>query len=80
MSVDALVRFDSNDYSVPVRWAHHPIVVKGYWQEVVLCAQGKVDAPPARAALRLRTEACLRDALLSRDEGGPDLPSHRGRR
>ena len=30
----SLVRFDSNDYSVPVRWAHHPIVVKGYWQEV----------------------------------------------
>ena len=37
----SLVRFDSNDYSVPVRWAHHPIVVKGYWQEVVLCAQGQ---------------------------------------
>lgn len=29
----------------------------------------------ARAALRLRTEACLRDALLSQDEGGPDLPA-----
>ncbi|MEI7535021.1 MAG: IS21 family transposase [Verrucomicrobiae bacterium] len=23
----SLVRFDGNDYSVPVRWAHHPIVV-----------------------------------------------------
>ena len=40
----SLVRFDSNDYSVPVRWAHHPIVVKGDWQEVVLCAQGEVVA------------------------------------
>ena len=37
------MRFDSNDYSVPVRWAHHPIVVKGYWQEVVLCAQGQEE-------------------------------------
>jgi hypothetical protein len=37
----SLVRFDTNDYSVPVRWAHHPIVVKGYWPEVVLFAQGQ---------------------------------------
>lgn len=37
----SLVRFDSNDYSVPVRWAHHPIVVKGGYREVVLYAQGE---------------------------------------
>ena len=36
----SLVRFDGNDYSVPVRWAHHPIVVKGYCDQVVLCADG----------------------------------------
>lgn len=36
----SLVRFDRNDYSVPVQWAHHPIVVKGFWREVVLHAQG----------------------------------------
>lgn len=36
----SLVRFDRNDYSVPVQWAHHPIVVKGYWREVVLVSQG----------------------------------------
>jgi hypothetical protein len=35
-----LVRFDGNDYSVPVRWAHHPIVAKGYCDKVVLCADG----------------------------------------
>ena len=33
----SLVRFDDNDYSVPVRYAHHPIVVKGYTERVVLC-------------------------------------------
>jgi transposase len=33
----SLVRFDSNDYSVPVAFAHHPIVAKGYCEEVVLC-------------------------------------------
>jgi transposase len=33
----SLVRFDDNDYSVPVAWAHHPIVAKGSCDEVVLC-------------------------------------------
>ena len=37
----SLARFDRNDYSVPVRWAHHPLVVKGYCWEVALCAQGR---------------------------------------
>jgi len=36
----SLVRFDRNDYSVPVRWAHHPIVAKGYCDQIVLCAAG----------------------------------------
>jgi transposase len=36
----SLVRFDRNDYSVPVRWAHHPVVAKGYCQDVLLCAGG----------------------------------------
>ena len=30
----SLVRFDCNDYSVPVRWAHHPVLVKGYTDRV----------------------------------------------
>ena len=30
----SLVRFDRNDYSVPVRHAHHPVVVKGYVDRV----------------------------------------------
>jgi hypothetical protein len=40
----SLVRFDDNDYSVPVAFAHHPIVVKGYCQEVALCHVGEVVA------------------------------------
>jgi len=40
----SLVRFDNNDYSVPVAFAHHPIVVKGYCEEVVLCHLEKVVA------------------------------------
>ena len=30
----SLARIDCNDYSVPVRWAHHPVVVKGYTERV----------------------------------------------
>jgi hypothetical protein len=40
----SLVRFDCNDYSVPVRWAHHPVVVKGYVGEVVVSHLDQVIA------------------------------------
>ena len=33
----SLVRFNTNDYSVPERYAHYPIVVKGYANRIVLC-------------------------------------------
>jgi len=36
----SLVRFDRNDYSVPVEWAHHPVVAKGFVDRVVISAQG----------------------------------------
>lgn len=32
----SLVRFDNNDYSVPVRYAHHQITVKGFFDQVVV--------------------------------------------
>jgi len=37
----SLGRFDDNDYSVPVCYAHHEILVKGYIDRVVLCHQDK---------------------------------------
>lgn len=33
----SLVRFHGNDYSVPVRCAHHPVTIKGYWDRVEIC-------------------------------------------
>lgn len=33
----SLVRFDDNDYSVPVEYAHHTVVVKGSCEEVEVC-------------------------------------------
>jgi hypothetical protein len=37
----SLVRFDANDYSVPVRYAHHPVLAKGYVDRVELCFEDK---------------------------------------
>jgi transposase len=33
----SLVRFRDNDYSVPVRYAHHELTVKGYWDRLEIC-------------------------------------------
>jgi transposase len=44
----SLVRFENNDYSVPVRYAHHPVVVKGYPDKVLICRHDAVVAEHAR--------------------------------
>jgi len=45
----SLVRFDDNDYSVPVRYAHHEILIKGYVERVVLCHKDKIVAEHLRS-------------------------------
>jgi hypothetical protein len=45
----SLVRFDDNDYSVPVSYAHHEILVKGYVDRVVLCHKDRVVAGHMRS-------------------------------
>ena len=37
----SLVRFEGNDYSVPVRCAHHPVVAKGYADGVEIACGGE---------------------------------------
>jgi hypothetical protein len=44
----SLVRFEGNDYSVPVRCAHHPVVVKGYVDRVEIACQGGLAATHKR--------------------------------
>ena len=44
----SLVRFDENDYSVPVAYAHHPIVVKGFLDRVDLSHKGDLVATHRR--------------------------------
>jgi transposase len=45
----SLVRFDDNDYSVPVDYAHHEILIKGYVDRVVLCHKQNVVAEHKRS-------------------------------
>ena len=44
----SLVRFDGNDYSVPVRCAHHPVVAKGFVDRVEIARGGEVVATHRR--------------------------------
>ncbi len=44
----SLVRFGGNDYSVPVRYGHHPVTAKGYWDRVVICRGEEVIASHRR--------------------------------
>ena len=70
----SLVRFDTNDYSVPVRWAHHPVVAKGYWQEVRIYAQGQEVAQHGRIweKEQVRFEPLHYLALLEHKPGALD--------
>jgi transposase len=45
---EALVRFDTNDYSVPVEYAHHPVVVRAYFDRVVIAHKHQVAASHKR--------------------------------
>jgi hypothetical protein len=70
----SLVRFDCNDYSVPVAWAHHPIVAKGYCQRVELYAQGRRVAEHVRiwTQEQVSFEPLHYLALLERKPGALD--------
>ena len=70
----SLVRFDTNDYSVPVCHAHHDVLVKGYVDRVEVC---RADQVIARHNRRWgRGELCLEPlhylALLERKPGALD--------
>jgi hypothetical protein len=45
----SLVRFDDNDYSAPVAYAHHEVLVKGYVDRVVLCHKATIIAEHRRS-------------------------------
>jgi len=45
----SLVRYRTNDYSVPVEWGHREVLVKGFVHEVVICAASEVLARHPRS-------------------------------
>jgi transposase len=45
----SLVRYRTNDYSVPVEWGHREVLVKGFVHEVVICAASEVIARHRRS-------------------------------
>lgn len=45
----SLVRYRTNDYSVPVEWGHREVLVKGFVHEVVVCAANEVIARHPRS-------------------------------
>jgi transposase len=45
----SLVRYRTNDYSVPTEWGHREVLVKGFVEEVVIIAGSEVIARHARS-------------------------------
>jgi transposase len=48
-SSQALVRYETNDYSVPVEYGHRQVLVKAFVWEVVICAASEVIARHPRS-------------------------------
>jgi len=70
----SLVRFDCNDYSVPVRYAHHPVLVKGYVERVEVYHRDRLLATHPRLWGKedVRFEPVHYLALLERKPGALD--------
>jgi transposase len=70
----SLVRFDGNDYSVPVRYAHYETAVKGYIDRVVVCRGDELIAEHPRLWGRegVHFDPVHYLALLERKPGGLD--------
>lgn len=70
----SLVRFDDNDYSVPVAYGHHPVVVKGFCHEIRLSYLGEEIACHKR--IWKKEQVCFDPlhylALLERKPGAID--------
>jgi transposase len=71
---ESLVRFDTNDYSVPVRYAHRKLIVVATVEEVRLVHEDQLVAKHPRSWERERTffEPIHYLALLQRKPGGFD--------
>jgi len=68
------VRFENNDYSVPVRYAHYTVVVKGYVDRVEICRKDRRIAVHERLWSKegVRMDPVHYLALLERKPGALD--------
>jgi hypothetical protein len=73
-SSESLVRFDTNDYSVPVKYAHRKLIVVATVEEVRLVSEDRLVARHRRCWERERAlfEPIHYLALLERKPGGFD--------
>jgi hypothetical protein len=69
-----LIRFDRNDYSVPVRYAHYETVVKGYIDRIVVCRGDRriAEHPRLWGKAGVHFDPVHYLALLERKPGGFD--------
>ena len=51
VSSQSLVRYKTNDYSVPVAYGHQDVWIRGYIHEVVICCRGEVIARHPRCSI-----------------------------
>lgn len=74
VSSESLVRYDTNDYSVPVRFAHHPVTVKASVSFIEIYRQDQLVASHGRCWDRERQifEPMHYLALLERKPGSLD--------
>ena len=49
VTAQSLVRYKTNDYSVPVAWGHQDVWVRGYVDEVVIGCRGEIIARHPRS-------------------------------
>lgn len=49
MSSTSLVRYKGNDYSVPVRFGHRDVIVKGFVDEFIICIGNDIIARHVRS-------------------------------
>ena len=79
----SLVRFDQNDYSVPVCYGHHPVLVKGYVDRVLIYRDDRLIADHDRVWAKEQTIfepqhylALLEDKPGALDHGRPFIELH----
>ncbi|HET6467928.1 MAG TPA: IS21 family transposase [Geminicoccaceae bacterium] len=89
VSALSLVRYDRNDYSVPVAYGHRPVLVRGYVDEVIIACGAEVIARHPRSYARedfvfdpLHYLALLERKVGALDQAAPlqgwDLPDEFG--